>query len=77
VALTSFFFTFFKVFLNGLLDLFVALNPRLMERVGGWQAFFLAFLKVFLNPKERGLRGYSGRWIFCSTARQKRTLKNG
>lgn len=40
VALTSFFFTFFKVFLNGFQGLFVASNSRLMEGVMGWQAFF-------------------------------------
>jgi len=39
-AMTSFFFTFFKVFLNGFLDLFVASNTPFNERASGWQAFF-------------------------------------
>jgi hypothetical protein len=52
MALTSFFFTFFKVFLNGFQGLLVASIPRLAERLGSWQAFFLTFFKVFLNPKK-------------------------
>jgi hypothetical protein len=32
-AMTSFFFTFFKVFLNGCLGLFVAMLPRKPEQV--------------------------------------------
>jgi hypothetical protein len=40
VALTSFFFTYFKVFLNALPDILVASTPRLLERLRGWQAFF-------------------------------------
>jgi hypothetical protein len=43
VALTSFFFTFFKVFLNGFKGLFVELNPRLTEGAKGWQALFSLF----------------------------------
>jgi hypothetical protein len=43
VALTSFFFTFFKVFLNGFTGLFVELNPRLTEGAKGWQALFSLF----------------------------------
>jgi hypothetical protein len=50
VALTSFFFTFFKVFLNGFRGLFVPSNPRLTEGAKGWQAFFSLFFKFFLNP---------------------------
>jgi hypothetical protein len=54
MVLTSFFFTYFKVFLNALPDILVAPTPRLMECVWGWQAFFLIFFEVFLsgrNPK--------------------------
>jgi hypothetical protein len=47
VALTSFFFTFFEVFLNGFRGLFVALNPRLTEGAKGWQALFSLFKKFF------------------------------
>jgi len=45
--LTSFFFTFFKVFLNGQAGLFVSADSRLIEGGKGWQAFFSLFLKVF------------------------------
>jgi hypothetical protein len=55
VALTSFFFTFFKVFLNALPDKLVASTPRLMERVRGWQAFFLIFFEVFLTLQPANL----------------------
>ena len=53
MALTSFFFTFFKVFLNGFPDILVASTPRLLERVRGWQAFFLIFFEVFLSGRNR------------------------
>jgi len=53
MALTSFFFTFFKVFLNALPDILVASTPRLMECVRGWQAFFLIFFEVFLRDRNR------------------------
>jgi hypothetical protein len=47
MALTSFFFTFFKVFLNGFQGPFVPSNPRLSEGAKGWQAFFSLFFKFF------------------------------
>ena len=53
MTLTSFFFTFFKVFLNALPDILVASTPRLLERVRGWQAFFLIFLRFFLSGRNR------------------------
>ena len=53
MPLTSFFFTFFKVFLNALPDILVASTPRLLERVRGWQAFFLIFFEVFLSGRNR------------------------
>jgi hypothetical protein len=51
MALTSFFFTFFKVFLNGFQGLFVPSNPRLSEGAKGWQAFFSLFLSFFERAK--------------------------
>jgi hypothetical protein len=50
VALTSFFFTFFQVFLNSFNGLFVGLNPRLTEGAKGWQVFFHFFEKFFEPP---------------------------
>jgi hypothetical protein len=52
MALTSFFFTYFKVFLNALPDILVASTPRLLERFRGWQAFFLFFLKFFWTGRN-------------------------
>src|SRR5437773_4728762 len=52
-ALTSFFFTFFEVFLNGQTGLFVARSSGLAEEVNGWQAFFSVFLKFFLGHAHR------------------------
>src|SRR6266536_1895008 len=52
-GLTSFFFTFFKLFLNGQTGLFVVRIPRLAEEANGWQAFFLSFLKFFEGCKPR------------------------
>jgi hypothetical protein len=54
--LTSFFFTFFKVFLNGQAGLFVSADSRLIEGAKGWQAFFSLFLKVFCTAKRGGFR---------------------
>jgi hypothetical protein len=45
--MTSFFFTFFKVFLNGCLGLFVATLPRLLKIQGADKVFF----HFFLNPR--------------------------
>jgi hypothetical protein len=45
--LTSFFFTFLKVFLNGQAGLFVAADSRLIEGAKGWQAFFSLFFHFF------------------------------
>jgi hypothetical protein len=45
--LTSFFFTFLKVFLNGQAGLFVAADSRLNEGAKGWQAFFSLFFHFF------------------------------
>jgi hypothetical protein len=53
MALTSFFFTYFKVFLNALPGILVVPTPRLMERLRGWQAFFLIFFEVFLSGRNR------------------------
>jgi len=46
-ALTSFFFTFFEVFLNGQTGLFVARSSGLAEEANGWQAFFSVFFEFF------------------------------
>ena len=43
VALTSFFFTFFQVFLNDEMRAFVARSSPLAEGAKGWQAFFSLF----------------------------------
>ena len=47
--LTSFFFTFFELFLNGQTGLFVARIPGLAEKPDGWQAFFSVFFDFFLG----------------------------
>ena len=49
-GLTSFFFTFFEVFLNGQTGLFVARISGLAEEANGWQAFFSVFFEFFLAP---------------------------
>jgi hypothetical protein len=46
-ALTSFFFTFSKLFLNGKMGVFVARIPGLAEKANGWQAFFSVFFDFF------------------------------
>jgi hypothetical protein len=46
-VLTSFFFTFSKLFLNGKLGVFVARMSGLAEKAHGWQAFFSVFLIFF------------------------------
>jgi hypothetical protein len=56
VALTSFFFTFFKVFLNGLLTHLSRQSHRLMNGLGADKLFFHFFQSFFERPKTRNLR---------------------
>src|SRR5437899_12693443 len=48
-VLTSFFFTFSKLFLNGQMGVFVARISGLAEKARGWQAFFSVFFEFFLG----------------------------
>src|SRR5438094_10395060 len=56
-ALTSFFFIFFEVFLNGQTGLFVARSSGLAEEANGWQAFFSVFFEFFFRPRALILAG--------------------
>jgi hypothetical protein len=47
--MTSFFFTFFKVFLNGCSGLFVTTLPRLLK-IQRADKFFFTFFHFFLTP---------------------------
>jgi hypothetical protein len=49
--MTSFFFTFFKVFLNGCWGLFVATLPRLLK-IQRPDKFFFHLFSLFLNGKK-------------------------
>jgi hypothetical protein len=49
-ALTSFFFTFFKVFLNGCSGPFVTTLPRLLKIQRGDKFFFKLFSLFFEHP---------------------------
>jgi len=74
VALTSFFFTFFKVFLNGFLGLLSRRSNRLMNPSGADKLFFHFFQSFFERPKNRNLRRSTG--SFCYRIARMAASKN-
>jgi hypothetical protein len=71
--MTSFFFTFFKVFLNGCLGLFVVTLPRLLKIQRADKVFFHFFLTPRQPPnppsrrREQALVGASGAPVHAVT----------
>jgi hypothetical protein len=62
-AMTSFFFTFFKVFLNGSLGLFVTTPSRLLKIQRADKFFFRFFSLFFERPVDHKCASAPGRQI--------------
>jgi hypothetical protein len=74
-AMTSFFFTFFKVFLNGSSGLFVTTPPRLLK-IQGADKFFFHFFSLFFDPPS-GTNSQKAKGYFTREPRISRMARIG